>query len=169
MFDVGPTSQTLAQHQTYGMGQHSVFAESTVTNTVIKVVRDSARDHASGNSLSTCVITGDSLSTRNNTSACFILCRVVSYSRCAGEMTRACILVQVTIYRRLRIGRDGHLDHFKACDISYLVPWIAGRDKYVDSTWSFQGLLSHSHLAYQCAVSSPQNDVRDSVQYNILL
>ena len=30
------------------------------------------------------------------------------------------ILVQVTIYRRLRIGRDGHLDQSKAYDISYL-------------------------------------------------
>ena len=28
------------------------------------------------------------------------------------------ILVQVTIYRRLRIGRDGHLDQFVAYDIS---------------------------------------------------
>ena len=28
------------------------------------------------------------------------------------------ILVQVTIYRRLRIGRDGHLDQSEAYDIS---------------------------------------------------
>ena len=28
------------------------------------------------------------------------------------------ILVQVTIYRRTRIGRDGHLDQSKAYDIS---------------------------------------------------
>ena len=28
------------------------------------------------------------------------------------------ILVQVTIYRRLRIGRDGHLDQSKAYDIA---------------------------------------------------
>ena len=28
------------------------------------------------------------------------------------------ILVQVTIYRRLLIGRDGHLDQSEACDIS---------------------------------------------------
>ena len=27
------------------------------------------------------------------------------------------ILVQITIYRRLRIGRDGHLDHSEAYDI----------------------------------------------------
>ena len=33
----------------------------------------------------------------------------------------ACILVQVTIYRRLRIGRDGHLDQSEAYDISELV------------------------------------------------
>ena len=28
------------------------------------------------------------------------------------------ILVQVTIYRRLRIGRDGHLDQSEAHDLS---------------------------------------------------
>ena len=32
--------------------------------------------------------------------------------------TRACILVQVTIYRRLRLGRDDHLDQSEAYDIS---------------------------------------------------
>ena len=31
------------------------------------------------------------------------------------------ILVQVTIYRRLLIGRDGHLDQSEAYDISYIV------------------------------------------------
>ena len=31
------------------------------------------------------------------------------------------ILVQVTIYRKLRIGRDGHLDQSEAYDISQLV------------------------------------------------
>ena len=31
---------------------------------------------------------------------------------------RARIFVQVTIYRRLRIGRDGHLDQSEAYDIS---------------------------------------------------
>ena len=31
------------------------------------------------------------------------------------------ILVQVTIYRRILIGRDGHLDQSEAYDISYLV------------------------------------------------
>ena len=34
---------------------------------------------------------------------------------------RARILVQVTIYRRLLIGRDGHLDQSEAYDISSLV------------------------------------------------
>ena len=34
---------------------------------------------------------------------------------------RARIIVQVTIYRRLRIGRDGYLDQSEACDISYIV------------------------------------------------
>ena len=33
-------------------------------------------------------------------------------------ITRVRILVQVTIYRRLWIGRDGHLDQSKAYDIS---------------------------------------------------
>ena len=28
------------------------------------------------------------------------------------------ILVQATIYRRIRIGRDGHLNQSEACDIS---------------------------------------------------
>ena len=32
--------------------------------------------------------------------------------------SRARILVQVTIYRRLLIGRDGHLDQSEAYDIS---------------------------------------------------
>ena len=39
----------------------------------------------------------------------------------AGETCleiRARILVQVTIYRRLLIGRDGHLDQSEAYDIS---------------------------------------------------
>ena len=33
-------------------------------------------------------------------------------------IVRARILVQVTIYRRLLIGRDGHLDQSEAYDIS---------------------------------------------------
>ena len=32
--------------------------------------------------------------------------------------TRVCIHVQVPIYCRLLIGRDGHLDRSEACDIS---------------------------------------------------
>ena len=36
----------------------------------------------------------------------------------ATKQPRACILVQVTIYRRLLIGRDGHLDQSEAYDIS---------------------------------------------------
>ena len=31
------------------------------------------------------------------------------------------VLVQVTINRGLRIGRDGHLDQFEAYDIQYIV------------------------------------------------
>ena len=34
------------------------------------------------------------------------------------QVLRARILVQVTIYRRLLIGRDGHLDQSEAYDIS---------------------------------------------------
>ena len=33
-------------------------------------------------------------------------------------LTKGRILVQVTIYRRLLIGRDGHLDQSEAYDIS---------------------------------------------------
>ena len=36
-------------------------------------------------------------------------------------ITTVRILVQVTIYRRLRIGRDDHLLKSEACDISYHV------------------------------------------------
>ena len=35
-----------------------------------------------------------------------------------GKIARARILVQVAIYRRLQIGRDGHLDQSEAYDIS---------------------------------------------------
>ena len=35
-----------------------------------------------------------------------------------SQDVRARILVQVTIYRRLLIGRDGHLDQSEAYDIS---------------------------------------------------
>ena len=34
---------------------------------------------------------------------------------------RGCILIQDMIYRRLRIGRDSHLDKFEAYYLSYLV------------------------------------------------
>ena len=37
---------------------------------------------------------------------------------CVTLQLWACILVQVTMYHRLRIGRDGHLDQSKAYDIS---------------------------------------------------
>ena len=36
-----------------------------------------------------------------------------------SQMSWARILVQVMIYRRLVIGRDGHLDQSEAYDISY--------------------------------------------------
>ena len=39
-------------------------------------------------------------------------------SRSMVEFVRACILVKVTVYRRLQIGRDGHLDQSEAYDIS---------------------------------------------------
>ena len=39
------------------------------------------------------------------------------YRHAAGDLAR--ISVQVTIYRRLLIGRDGHLDQSEAYDISY--------------------------------------------------
>ena len=45
---------------------------------------------------------------------------VCDQSLCGGypPESKARILVQVTIYRRLRIGRDGHLDQSEAYDIS---------------------------------------------------
>ena len=39
-------------------------------------------------------------------------------SKYRDNATWARILVRVTIYRRLRIGRDGHLDQSEAYDIS---------------------------------------------------
>ena len=41
-------------------------------------------------------------------------------SRSMVEFVRVCILVKVTctVYRRLQIGRDGHLDQSEAYDIS---------------------------------------------------
>ena len=45
----------------------------------------------------------------------------------SAQLIRGRILVQVTIYRRLLIGRDGHLDQSEAYDISQLAreygPW----------------------------------------------
>ena len=43
---------------------------------------------------------------------------IYSYGRTLVILHRARILVQVTIYRRLLIGRDGHLDQSEAYDIS---------------------------------------------------
>ena len=40
------------------------------------------------------------------------------FSAGTDDLYRARILVQVTIYRRLLIGRDGHLDQSEAYDIS---------------------------------------------------
>ena len=37
---------------------------------------------------------------------------------CLSEKNWARILVQVTIYRRLLVGRDGHLDQSEAYDMS---------------------------------------------------
>ena len=44
-----------------------------------------------------------------------LYCRIASYTI---HRIRPGILVLVTIYRRLRIGRDGHLDQSEAYDIS---------------------------------------------------
>ena len=46
---------------------------------------------------------------KHNTQNYFSVTKVNSWAR---------ILVQVTIYRRLLIGRDGHLDQSEAYDIS---------------------------------------------------
>ena len=42
----------------------------------------------------------------------------VGIVNCFMTLTLGRILVQVTIYRRLLIGRDGHLDQSEAYDIS---------------------------------------------------
>ena len=47
---------------------------------------------------------------------CDIQRNIQSYQQ--ERCIRARILVQVTIYRRLLIGRDGHLDQSEAYDIS---------------------------------------------------
>ena len=70
-------------------------------------------------------VTGDIL--RCTMSSCSIVFYSAEYAHSliihSGNMffeliTRAGILVQVTIYRRLLIGRDGHLDQSEAYDIS---------------------------------------------------
>ena len=43
---------------------------------------------------------------------------IYPYNGVSNWSTRVRILVQVTIYRRLRIGRDGYLDPTEAYDIS---------------------------------------------------
>ena len=45
-------------------------------------------------------------------------CFVFTVIELKGSHSRYRILVQVTIYRRLLIGRDGHLDQSEAYDIS---------------------------------------------------
>ena len=44
--------------------------------------------------------------------------RMLVFTICKSQDARVRILVQVTIYRRLLIGRDGHLDQSEAYDIS---------------------------------------------------
>ena len=56
---------------------------------------------------------------------------------------RARILVQVTIYRRIRIGRDGHLDQSEAYEISYLVREYGPR--YI-AVFSFQEENEHDQI-----------------------
>ena len=67
---------------------------------------------------------------RQKKNYCFSHCQSLQYMYvcCSGILStssvghqnnaRARILVQVTIYRRLLIGRDGHLDQSEAYDIS---------------------------------------------------
>ena len=47
-----------------------------------------------------------------------LLLQYAQYSWITYLIFRGRILVQVTIYRRLLIGRDGHLDQSEAYDIS---------------------------------------------------
>ena len=56
---------------------------------------------------------------------------------------RGRILVQVTIYRRLLIGRDGHLDQSEAYDISQLV-------REYGPSWPLNVLVYKSNIPLKC-------------------
>ena len=70
------------------------------------------------------------------------------------------ILVQVKIYRTLRIGRVGHLDHSEACDISQLVreygPWLAGGTDLISATQDSHLSLVKQHKIINPFVPGPQ-------------
>ena len=72
------------------------------------------------------------------TSHYWLICHKKIYICTCNTHTWDRILVQVTIYRRLLIGRDGHLDQSEAYDISELVreygPGLAWLVK-CKSTW----------------------------------
>ena len=54
--------------------------------------------------------------------------------------SRTLVRIQVTIHRRHRIGRDGHLDQSKAYDISQLVRAYAPRPVNTNRNWSGFGI-----------------------------
>ena len=58
------------------------------------------------------------------------------------------ILVQVTIYRRLLIGRDGHLDQSEAYDISYFS---------INQTRELLSILNH----YKCPSMQGFSSIRN--------
>ena len=60
-----------------------------------------------------------------------LTCQVSSYLLFIFACSRACILVQVTINRGPRIGRDNHPDQFEACGISQLVREYGPRSVFI--------------------------------------
>ena len=63
-------------------------------------------------------------------------------------ITRARIVVHVAIYRRLQIGRDGHLDQSEAYDISYFVRKY--RPRLLSFSASNQHILTPIALISSC-------------------
>ena len=79
-----------------------------------------------------------------NSNAQFSAQELTSFRSCTFKLFISVwgrILVQVTIYRRLLIGRDGHLDQSEAYDISQLVREYGPRvaDKcHTDQEWAIR-------------------------------
>ena len=80
--------------------------------------------------------------------------RILSWIWETLELDWACIPIQVTIYRRLPIGRDGHLDQFEAYVIGLpqLVqefrPWWADSDRLEEKRGGKVTLCIVHHLYF---------------------